>query len=76
MKDTKKIYSDQTGAFPFPSSRGYRYILIEYDVDSNAIMTCLLKSKKSIKMNIVLLGLINHLTKKGFKPNYWIMDNE
>ena len=76
VEDTKKIYSDQTGAFPFPSSRGYRYIMIAYDVDSNAIMTRPLKSKKSIEMNIVLLGLINHLTKRGFKPNYWIMDNE
>lgn len=27
-------------------------------------------------MNIVLLRLISHLTKRGFKPNYWIMDNE
>ena len=76
VEDTAKIYSDQTGAFPFPSSRGYRYILIAYDVDLNAIMDPPLKSKKSFEKNIVLLGLISHLTKRGFKPNYWIMDNK
>ena len=39
-------------------------------------MTQPMKSKKSFEMNIVLLGLINHLTKRGFKPNYRIMDNK
>lgn len=46
---TAKIYSDQTGVFSFLSSRGYRYILIAYDVDSNAIMAWPLKSKSHLK---------------------------
>ena len=64
------------GAFPFPSSRGYRYIMITYDVDSNAIISRQLKSKRSIEMHVVLLNLIQSLTKRGFKPNYWVLDNE
>lgn len=31
-------YSDQTGRFPYITSRGNAYILIIYDYDSNAIM--------------------------------------
>ena len=41
--NTNKMYSDQTGAFPFPSRRGYRYLLISYDVDSNAVLARPLK---------------------------------
>ena len=67
-----KISSNQTGAFPFPSSRGYRYIMIAYDVDSNAILSRLLKTKRSIEMHVVILDLIKSLT----KCYYWILDNE
>ena len=43
---TGKVYSDQTGHFPVISTRGYKYILIFYDVDSNAIIHRPLKSKE------------------------------
>ena len=33
-----KAYSDQTGKFPHPSSRGNQYIFVYYDYDSNAIL--------------------------------------
>lgn len=45
-------------------------------MDSNAIIAWTLKSKKSFEMNTVLLRIISHLTKRGFKSNYWIMDKE
>ena len=32
------MYSDQTGTFPYLSSRGFRYIMIMYDYDMNAIL--------------------------------------
>ena len=43
------IYSDQTGQFPVQSSRGYKYILILYDVDSNAIISHHQKQEKDLK---------------------------
>ena len=76
IEDTAKMYSDQTEPFPFPSSQGYRYILVAYDVNSNAILAQLLKSKKSVEMKVVLLGLINRLTKRDFRPNRWVMYNK
>lgn len=33
-----KSYSDLTGRFPIPSSRGNEYILVAYDYDLNAIL--------------------------------------
>ena len=50
--------------------------MIAYDVDSNAILSRPLKSKRSIEMHVVMLDLIQSLTKRGFKPNYWVLDNE
>jgi hypothetical protein len=35
--DLRKSYSDQTGKFPVQSSRGYNYVMILYDYDSNVI---------------------------------------
>ena len=35
-----------------------------------------LKSKLSTEMCTTLVGLIEVLTQRGFKPNYWMLDNE
>eukprot|EP00957_Ditylum_brightwellii_P174990 13323446-Ditylum_brightwellii.AAC.1 len=35
---TGVIYSDITGKFPYPYSRGHQYIMVLYDWDSNAIL--------------------------------------
>ena len=36
--DTKeKIYTDQTGGFPFQSNKGNRYLMVMVEVDSNYI---------------------------------------
>ena len=76
INQEEKIYSDQTGAFPLPSSRGYRYIMVFYDVDSNAILTRPTKSKISVEMNATVISMIQHLSRRGFKPKYYVLDNE
>ena len=38
IKPLGTVYSDQTGTFPYLSSRGFRYIMIMYDYDMNAIL--------------------------------------
>ena len=45
---SNKIYTDQTGRFPVISSRGYKYIMIAYDYDSNNILAETLKSSTSL----------------------------
>ena len=41
----KETYSNLTGAFNFPSSREYYYIMIIYYVDISAILVCALNPK-------------------------------
>ena len=40
-------YSDQTGKFPFRSSRGYEYVMIIYDFDSNTILARHFKTRRA-----------------------------
>ena len=43
---TGSIHSDQTGQFPVQSSRGYKYIMVVYHYDSNAIIAEPLRSRE------------------------------
>ncbi len=73
---TGKIFTDQTGRFPVQSSRGYNYIFVLYDYDSNAILTKPLKSRSSNSIVTAFLATIQHLTKRGLVPTLHILDNE
>ena len=46
IKETGKVYTDQTGRFSVRSSVGNQYILVLYDYDSNAILTEALKTRQ------------------------------
>jgi hypothetical protein len=45
-----KSYSDQTGKFPVQSSRGYNYVMVLYDYDSNAILSKPLKTLQASEL--------------------------
>jgi hypothetical protein len=47
----QRAYHDLTGRFPHRSSRGNEYILVVYDYDSNAILSCPIKTKPPPKSN-------------------------
>ena len=40
-----KFYTDQTGRFPVTSSRGFKYIMVAYDYNSNTIHTKPIKNR-------------------------------
>ena len=46
--DIHKYYSDQTRKFPVNSSRGYQYVFILYEYDSNTILYKLLKTRQAL----------------------------
>ena len=73
---TGKIYTDQTGRFPTPSSRGYKYILILYSYDANAILAEPLKSRTAEDILQAYKKLVIHLTQRGYKPQTHWLDNE
>jgi hypothetical protein len=73
---TGRTYSDQTGRFIVPSSRGHNYIFILYDYDSNFIQAVPLKTRAADEITTALKSTINMLKHKGMQPQLHIMDNE
>jgi hypothetical protein len=73
IEETGRVYTDQTGQFPVTSSNGYRYMLVMYHYDTNAILVEPLKTRHG---NEILRGytkLYTHLTNRGFKPTtHWL----
>jgi hypothetical protein len=70
------IYTDPTGAFPVTSRAGYKYLLVLYDFDSNAILAELMKARSDDEALRAYEALYRTLTNRGCKPNLNIMDNE
>ena len=70
------IYKDQTGVFNQISSKGYKYIIVLYYYDSNAIIAEPLKSRMQIEILQVYKKLHGYLTKLGLCPKLKWLDNE
>ena len=69
-------YSDQTGKFPYQSSRGYEYVMVIYDYDSNAILARPFKNRQAKELVNTWTKLFNDLTRNGHTTENFIMDNE
>ena len=69
-------YIDQTGKFPFRSSRGYEYVMVMYDYDSNAVLARLFKTRKAKELVETWTKLYNDLTRSGYITKCFILDNE
>ena len=72
----KRAFFDLTGAFPYVSARGNKYIFILYDYDSNCILSYPLKTKNASEIKLAWMTLHNKLTDNGVQPSTYIMDNE
>ena len=48
MEFSSKVSTDQTGQFPITSARVYKYMMVAYAQDSNAIMIEPIKSRENI----------------------------
>ena len=69
-------YGDLTGAFPFKSSRGNKYLYILYDYNSNAILVHPLKTRQAAKIKEAWETLYNRPCKHCHKISNFILDNE
>ncbi len=65
-----------TGEFPYPSSRGNKYIFVLCDNDSNATLTHPLKTRQGAEIKIVWTTLHERLARWGVAPKIYIMDNK
>ena len=71
-----KIYTDQTGRFPTKSSRGYQYIMVLSEVDSDAILIEPMRNRTAGEMVKTYQTLIDRLNKCGIYPKHQILDNK
>ena len=67
-KYSSKIYTDQTGRFPITSSRGYKYIMIAYDYESNNILAEPIKSRTSLHIKTDYQTMRKFICSRGMTP--------
>ena len=66
---------DLTGKFPLRSVDGYTAIFIMYDWTINSIQATPIKDAKDETMVEAFKMNIEYLSKRGFKPEFNIIDN-
>ena len=64
------------GRFPVTSNIGNKYLFIIYDYESNCILVRPMNNRKDKEFTRVFQDLHGHLTTRGLKPNYMVLDNE
>ena len=62
------IFSNQTGKFPKRSQRGYKYIMVMVEINSNVILVKLMKSRKDEEMIQAYGALLALLRQAGSTP--------
>ena len=72
----RRIHSNQTGRFLYVSLRGYQYIMIMYDYDSNAIMIEVLKTHQGKELATPFYTLCTKLKIDTNDENIFVLDNE
>ena len=73
---TRKIQSDQTGRFPIQSSSVNKYMMVIYTYEPNAILVEPLPDRSKESIVQAHQTIVQHLTKRGFKPILQRLDNE
>ena len=76
IKPKETTYSNQTGCFPYHSSRGNKYVMVMYDYDSNAILAAPLKNRQAKSITDACKTLHAPITKHGHVTRNFILDNE
>jgi hypothetical protein len=73
---TGKLYSDPTGRFLVPTSKGNQYLLFVYDYDSNFIFAEPMKSSTGAEHLAAFKRVQDLLKRQGLKPKLQKLDNE
>ena len=76
FQPTNTIFSDQTGALPIISSRGYHYIMFVYVYNTNSILMRCLETKAGAEHLQTFKDVHNLLLHRGLQLKYFRMDNE
>ena len=74
--ETGITYTDQTGRFPYRSSRGNEYIMVAYHYDANVILLQPIKNRQATTLTTAWEIIHDRLVTAGVAPKSYIMDNE
>ena len=70
------MYTDPTGRFLVPSTKGNEYILFRYNYDSNHVFAEPMKNRKKASQIKAVTTIIRKLKATGLRPTFHILDNE
>ena len=70
------FYTDQTGRFSVTSSRGFKYIMVAYDHDSNTIHAKPMKNRSGPELLKSYTTIHNLLSKRGLAPKMHYLYNK
>ena len=70
------MYTDPTGRFLVPSTKGNEYILCGYDYDSNHVFAEPMKNRKKASQIKAVTTIIRKLKAAGLRPTLHILNNE
>jgi hypothetical protein len=70
------IHTNQTGAFPFTSQCGNRYIMVAIHLDANYIFVKPMRSRSKEEMIRAYENIINRMRLAGLGLKKHILDNE
>ena len=70
------MYTDPTGQFLVPSTKGNEYILCGYDYDSNHVFAEPMKNRKKASQIRAVTTIIRKLKAAGLQPTFHILDYE
>ena len=70
------VLSDQTWQFPTRLQRGNKYLTVMVEIDYNAILVGLLKSRKDPELTRAYKAMMLRLKQAGIVPKKHILDNE
>ena len=74
LKET--LYTDQTGKFPYISSRGNRYVMVGIHVDGNYIFMEAMKNRTEAQMIEAYQQMFKRIERAGLSVKKHILDNE
>ena len=70
------MYTDPTGRFLVPSTKGNEYILCGYDYDSNHVFAEPFKNRKKASQIKAVTAIIKNLKAAGLQPNFHVLENK
>ena len=76
IRHKSKMYSDQTGKFPYVARSGNQYIMVVYVVDPNVILATAFKNKTKLQLTEAYMKIKKELNKRGFVIDLHMLDNE